>query len=273
MIVATKDDCVHLSGSLVKNQWLFIKAAAVDLLTNHPQGIVIDCSELEHISEEGAKTFLDAMKDIQAAGARMIVSGLPENVLSVIRSVPGVRSQLPIAATIDAARASLKLTGAAQGVDSAAASGGGVVVPLLPGLDVEYAVELAARLARENRRTLHLVYLLEVARNLPLATPLPEKESEANSALETAMGLAKKHAMPGKPHVERVRDAGDGMLQLIQNYRAEDIVLTPFATDGDSVDFIQLAETLLRRATANVLIGRRAGNELPDSRPSFDTEF
>src|SRR6185503_16538120 len=108
MIVATKDDCVHLSGSLAKNQWLFIKAAAVDLLTNHPQGTVIDCSELEHISEEGAKTFLDAMRDIQAGGAKMIVNGVPEPILQVIRSVPGVRSQLPIANTIAEARASLR---------------------------------------------------------------------------------------------------------------------------------------------------------------------
>src|SRR5256885_3955815 len=196
MIVATKDDCVHLSGSLVKNQWLFIKAAAVDLITNHPQGIVIDCSELEHISEEGAKTFLDAMRDIQAAGARMIVSGLPEPILQVIRSVPGVRSQLPIAKTVEDARASLRLSGGAQSAESKSGfTVGGIVVPLLPGIDVGYAVELAARLAKETRIPIHLVYLLEVARTLALDTPLPEKENEANKTLDSAVAIAKQHSM------------------------------------------------------------------------------
>ena len=274
MIVATKDDCVNLSGSLVKNQWLFIKAAAVDLLTNHPQGIVIDCSELEHISEEGAKTFLDAMKDIQAAGARMLVSGLPEPVLRVIRSVPGVRSQLPIAANIEEARASLKLSGSAQSAESAPGGAlGGMVLPLLPGQDVEAAVMLAARLIKDTRTPLHLVYLLEVARTLPLATPLPDQEAEANKALELAAATAKRNSLMARPHLERVRDAGEGVLQLIQAYRADDLVLTPFVVEGDSSPFLQLSETLLRRAPSNVMVGRGKGQTLQDAGPSFDTEF
>src|SRR2546423_14865634 len=109
MIVACKDDVVHLSGSLHKNQWLTIKAAAKLLLQQHPQGILIDCSGLTDISEDGAKTFLEAMKDIQGEGARIIVVNLPEQILEVIRSVPGVRSQLPIARTIEEARASFRL--------------------------------------------------------------------------------------------------------------------------------------------------------------------
>src|SRR5687768_8729189 len=274
MIVATKDDCVHLSGSLVKNQWLFIKAAAVDLLNNHPQGIVIDCAELEHISEEGAKTFLDAMKDIQAAGARMIVSGLHDNVLKVIRNVPGVRSQLPIAGTVEEARASLRLSGTAHGADSTTKPGaGGIIVPLLPGLDTEHAVELAALASRDRRIPIHLVYLLEVARNLPMATPLPDEESAANQMLELAASVAKRLNLASTMHLERVRDAGEGVLQVIQTYKAEYLILSSFSEGGDSTSFLQLVDTLLRRAPCNVLVGRRAGQIGDSSVTSFDTEF
>ena len=274
MIVATKDDCVHLSGSLLKNQWLFIKAAAVDLLNNHPQGIVIDCAELEHISEEGAKTFLVAMKDIQAAGARMLVSGLPDNILQVIRNVPGVRSQLPIAGTVEEARASLRLSGTAHGADAATKPGeGGVIVPLLPGLDTEYAVQLAAITAKERRIPIHLVYLLEVARNLPMATPLPDKEAAANQMLELASSVAKRHNLASTMHLERVRDAEEGVLQVIQTYKAENLILSSFAEAGDASSFLQLVETLLRRAPCNVLVGRRAGQIAESGQTSFDTEF
>ena len=112
MIVASKDDVVQLSGSLHKNQWLTIKATAKLLMKDHPEGILIDCSDLHEISEDGAKTFLDAMKDIQGEGARIVVCNLPPKVQDVIRCVPGVRSQLPIANTMEEARASLRLGGA-----------------------------------------------------------------------------------------------------------------------------------------------------------------
>src|SRR5437868_14974282 len=101
MIIETKDDVVRLSGSLTKNQWLTIKAAANLLLHDHPQGIIIDCAHLENISEDGAKTFLEAMRDIEAAKARIVVANLPQSLLSICRMVPGVRSQLPIADSVE----------------------------------------------------------------------------------------------------------------------------------------------------------------------------
>ena len=90
MIINSKDDVLSLSGSLHKNQWMTIKAAANLLLQDHPQGIIIDCAELEDISEGGAKTFLDAMRDIEAAHTHIMVANLPQNVLGVCKTIPGV---------------------------------------------------------------------------------------------------------------------------------------------------------------------------------------
>jgi anti-anti-sigma regulatory factor len=259
MIVTSKNDVVELSGSLHKNQWLAIKAAAKLLLRQHPQGILIDCSELEEVSEDGAKTFLDAMKDIQGEGARIIVCNLPDNVLRVVRSVPGVRSQLPIAKSVEEARASLRLGGsAAMGDAERPPAEKGVLIPLVEGLDVDYAVTIAARLSREMRLPVLLVYLLAVGRNLPLNTPLAEQETAANRLLERAEQAARRQNLAFARYVERVRDVEEGVLQAIKNYKAGYVVLGAFADHAEDDLFHTLVETLLHRAPCNVLIGRKA---------------
>jgi len=258
MIITTKDDVVRLSGALVKNHWLTIKAAATQLLEEHPEGIIINCEELGHVSEDGAKTFLEAMKDIQAAGARIVVCNLPDNVLQVIRSVPGVRSQLPIANSEEEARASLRLSGTAPAVTEEEIGEKGIVVPLLPGLDADYAVNIAAQVTRLQRAPVHLVYLLVVARNLPLDTPLPAEEEAANRMLSQAAQAARKHNVLYVSHLERVRDPEEGILQVIKNSKAAHAVLSGFPTQAEDDRFHALVEVLLYRAPCNVLIARRA---------------
>jgi anti-anti-sigma regulatory factor len=259
MIVACRDDVVQLSGSLHKNQWLTIKAAARLLLQQHPEGILIDCSELTDISEDGAKTFLEAMRDIQGEGARIIVVSLPEQVMEVIRSVPGVRSQLPIAKTLQEARASFRL-GSKSG--SSASDGvigeNSILVPLIPGLDVEYAVLVAARLARELRANVALAALLVVTRNRPLGTPMPEEEETALALLGQAEQAARRVSVPVVRHVERVRDAEEGVLQLIKTYKASHVILSVQADRVNDEQFLKMVEILLHRAPCHVLIARRA---------------
>lgn len=263
MIITTKDDIVRLSGALVKNHWLTIKAAATQLLQDHPQGIIIDCAELGHVSEDGAKTFLEAVKDIQAAGARIVVCNLPDNVLQVVRSVPGVRSQLPIAHSVEEARASLRLSSSAPAVAEQELGEKGIVIPLMPGLDVDHAINIAAQVAREYRAPIHLVYLLVVARNLPLDTPLPAEEEAANRMLAQAAQAARKFNIPHVAHLERVRDPEEGILQVIKSSKAAHAILSGHQTEEEGDRFHSLVDVLLHRAPCNVLIARRAPNGVP----------
>lgn len=258
MIVATKDDVVRLSGSLNRNQWLTIKAAANLLLKQFPEGIAIDCSELSEITEEGAKTFLDATRDIQGAGARIMVCHLPENVISVLRGVPGVRSQLPIAASLEEARASLKLAQEATsvGTEGMGAESPVLLLPLMPEIDVPHAVDLACRMSAAMGTRLHVVYLLEVARYLPLGTPLIEEEARANETISMALRSAKQHNVPISHFLERVRDADDGVFQAIKSHRAKTVVFGAFTTNEADERFYSIAARLLRRAPCEVIIGR-----------------
>ena len=89
MIIYAKDDIVALTGALTKNEWLSIKAAANLLLREHPEGIIVDCEGLENVTEEGARTFLHALRDTQSADARIVVANVPRAVQETIQEVPG----------------------------------------------------------------------------------------------------------------------------------------------------------------------------------------
>lgn len=260
MIINSKDDVLSLSGSLHKNQWMTIKAAANLLLQEYPQGIIIDCSELEDISEGGARTFLDAMHDIEAAHARIIVANLPGKVFSVCKSIPGVRSQLPIANSIEEARASLRMSGVAHAANGNGKHGAPLLVPLLADMDLTYGAELAARLAKGGHNEVRLVYFLEVARNLPLNAPLLEEEQAAQSALTLAHQAIKLNNVPVSEHLEKVREAGDGIVSSIKNSQAEMVILgaSNHHEHGDSGEHFQtIVETLIKRAPCEVVVGRR----------------
>ena len=262
MIIETRDDVVQLSGSLHKNQWMTIKAAANLLLRDYPQGIIIDCGHLTDISENGAKTFLEAMRDIEAARARIIVANLPMTMLAVCNTVPGVRSQLPIAESVEAARASLRVHHRPLGptaVGDPARRGASILVPLLADLDLTYGATLAARLVRAGRGEVHLVYFLEVARTLPLNAPLPEAEKAAQDTLMLAVPLARQYNVTAAEHVERVRDATEGILAAVKTLQADTVVLgatsEPVGAEGHD-KFHHIVDTLLHRAPVEVVIGR-----------------
>ncbi len=65
MIIEARDDVVTLEGSLVTNQWSAIQAPANLLLRFHPNGILIDAGGITRCTEDGARTFLDAMDYIE----------------------------------------------------------------------------------------------------------------------------------------------------------------------------------------------------------------
>lgn len=267
MIIETKEDVVRLSGSLNRNQWMTIKAAVNLLLTNHPEGIIVDCSHLESISEDGAKTFLQAMRDIEAMKARIIVVRLPEQVLAVCKRVPGVRSQLPLADSIEEARASLRTLNRGGGrekklaaKDDGARKTEAILVPIVANMELTYGATVAARMSRGIKADIRLVYFLEVPRTLPLNAPLLEEEQTAQTMLADAMNRTRAEGVIASEHVERVRDAAEGILAAAKTYHVDTLVLgaTTEPTAGEEHErFHHLVDTLIHRASCEVIIGRQ----------------
>ncbi len=262
MIIEAREDVVKVEGDLDKNLWPTIQAAANLLLRHHPQGIIVDGSGLTGCSPEGAKTFRDAMDYIERYRARIVVSALPEGVMEVIRAVPGVRSRLPVAATIEEARASLRLCG--PGGSRAVAGSNApqnILVPLLRPDNPEAASALACRLVRADpsqKSRLHLAYVLEVPRQLPLTAPLPEEEAAAANTLAAAGAQARSEGVTAEPRVTRARDAGEEIVHQAEVLSASLIVLTYLPSDDPSDTLMErVTRTILERAPCEVVLNKQ----------------
>lgn len=263
MIIEARDDVVKLEGSLDKNLWPTIQAAANLLLRHHVEGIIVDGSGLVGCSPEGAKTFRDAMDYIERYRARIVVCALPENVIECTRAVPGVRSRLPVTATLEEARASLKLSGpGGNRATSGSNTPQNILVPFLHPNNPEAASALACKLAKADtsqKSRLHLAYVLEVPRQLPLAAPLPEEEAAAARTLDAAASAARCEGVTAEPHVTRTRDAGEEIVQQAKVLEASLIVLMYQHSDDPSDELMKrVTQTVLDRAPCEVVLNKQA---------------
>ena len=264
MIIEARKDVVRLEGALDKNLWPTIQAAANLLLRHHMEGIIVDGGGLTSCSPEGAKTFRDAMDYIERYRARIVVCDLPDCVMDVVRAVPGVRSRLPIADTLEEARASLRL--AAPGPSRAVAGNRPpleILVPLLSGDNPAAATALACRLASaegDSRKVrLHLAYVLEVPRHLPLTAPLPEEEAAAAKALEVAVSSARCEGVNADPLVTRARDIGEEIVTQATALSASLIVLGYSPTDDPAdTKLARVTRLVLERAPCEVILNKQA---------------
>jgi nucleotide-binding universal stress UspA family protein len=223
-------------------------------MKEHPEGILIDAGELTTVTQDGARTFLDAARDIESAGARMVVCNLPPAALDVVKSVPGVRSQLAYSMSVDDARGSLR----SAGMCSHELPANAVIVPLLVGVDLGRAVELAVVLGRSRGLAVGVLGFIAVPRELPIGSPMPEQEAELQTLLAQAAAKADAQGAPCAVHISRVRDSGEGLLSALSDRKASVVVLAfgDLRTGQDPLS--EVANELLRKAPCEVLIARGA---------------
>jgi len=261
MIIEARNDVVLLEGRLQTNLWPTIQAAASLLLRSHAEGIIIDGSKLTECTLEGAGTFGDAMEYITSYNARIVVSGLSDDVIATIRRVPGIRSQLPIASTIDEARSSLQFECARRPITLIQSHRvlSDILVPLIGDISAETATLLARHLARAegNKVRIHLVSVLEVPRLLPLNAPLPEEEAQATRLMEVAQAILRKEGVTALTHATRARDTGDEIVNQARELNANMIVVAyrP-AMDGMDELGAQVIKTLMSKSPCEVVLNR-----------------
>ncbi len=252
MIVEARNDTVNLLGALTKNHWQTIKAAANLLLKRNPAGIIINCAGITECTEEGAETFADAQAYIQKHGARIVLCDIPEHVMEVLRRVPGVRSQLPVACTMAQARASLGLPSAYETAE--AASEKIVLLPIWEGMNAPYAAQHALHFTKDQHAVLHIVYILLVPQKLALTTPMPEQEERAHRTLTELEEMAKRARVKVEKRVERCRDLARGIVTAAEQERASQLILG--ITPGDMAAANGLLTTVLQKAPCEVLVVR-----------------
>jgi hypothetical protein len=273
MIIEARGDLVTLSGSLETNLWPSIQAAANLLLRQHADGILIDAHNLSLCTTEGAKTFLEAFNYIERHRARILVCDVPECVLNVIKTVPGVRSQVPVVATVDEGRESLLLARqteqkASKRSNPAAPQPKVVLVALTRWTnDAPGAVALASQLGswthhvdtRNKKRVcpnLNLTYFLEVPRAMPVSAPCAEEERVARQKFEEVTQGIRSLGIEFQTHVARTRDIGDEVAARARAIDAELVVLSlPADSDGET-DIVATIDVILQRAPCEVVLHR-----------------
>jgi len=232
MIIHVKGDVIEVKGVLIENHWVALRSAVCLLLDRHPSGVIIDGSGLTEVNEAGIHTFVDAASYIQAQNARVVISGLPNEILEKIRNIPGARSQLSLAASIEEARASLAVGGAEAVPESKRRPV--VLVPLLG--DWHRAIEYAAHHVN-HKADMHLLYVIEVPRAQPLGVPLPEKEAAATKILTDAESLLSGSGITVRRMTTRARFPVEGVGKFAADTSPR-LVLTAYTKDRMERDVI-----------------------------------
>lgn len=134
---------------------------------------------------------------------------------------------------------------------------------LAPAVDTPYSMrslEVAYRLAQGTGATVHLAFVIEVPRSLPLEAALPDAEGVAAMALRDAQEAARPYNVPVEAFVHRTRSAPEGILKLIGQASIDLLVLggRPDALRGLPSELIK---DLFRRAPCEVVLDYIAGEK------------
>ena len=250
MIIEARNDVVSLRGTLSENHWDAIAAAVDLLLPDHPRGILMDCSGLVSMTDTGGATFLDALSDLEARGARIILCDVPPSLQEQLRQIPGLHSQVPIAPTLQLGRQSLDAGGSTP--LTAVTSGRVVVVPVNPPFSAAAVRETLSRLQLGITSEVHFVYAMVVPRSLPVGAPLPDEEARADSALLEAESLIP--ASIHRRHVLRGRQVTDGIVEAVNKLHASEVIAGLASSSSDQEDTTPILESLRQKCPCDLIV-------------------
>lgn len=238
MIVESYEDVIHLSGGLNENFWETVHTAISLTLKRHPTGVIIDASGITECTPEGAETFRDVLFYIQEHDTRLIVVGVPDNVMEVIKATPEVRSQLPIAKSIEEARHSLDLLvhetdpkKKPQQLEERPK----VVLYLTGDERDEHGLSAGKRMVDGIRGELILTFVIVVPRELPLQAPMHECEEKAVEAIRKAEEFLKLANVPYTVALEHGRDVASALENVMEEQKAA-FLLIPLDSNPDRID-------------------------------------
>jgi len=263
VIIESYEDRIVLSGALRNNFWNTVHTAISLALKTSPQGVIIDCSEITDCTLAGADTFRDVMDYINRHDARVIVAAVPREVMDVLKQVPEVRSQLAVAPSVEAARASLmrlhdeddhpspkKKRKAEREVKER------YLVLLSGSPSDDFTLQMACEHALAHNHGLVLVSPILVPRELPLQSPLPEEESLAETQLSRGQAVGDQFEVPVSLVLERGRDLATLIADALNDHEASQ-VFVPLACSSEGPDpNTKLVQSVLQKVVKPVLFVR-----------------
>lgn len=132
-----------------------------------------------------------------------------------------------------------------------------MIVPLIESVASERAVELACRLASDQKSEIILACVIVVPLSLSLDAALPSMEENAQRVLDTGEFMVKQHKLKCQKRSVRDRSSVHGILHLVRTLDADVIVLGTGTRERRN--FWELGQTvseLLRRAPCEVILAK-----------------
>lgn len=260
MIVESYEDVIVLSGAMRSNQWETLHTAISLTLKRHPTGVVIDCSGLIECTTHGADTFHSVMQFLQNHDARVIVAAVPPAVMEVLKTVPDVRSQLPIVGTVEQARKSLDLLldshDEPKKAKKAKNSGIRILITVMGTPCDEVVLNTGNELATGLEGSVRIMFPLIVPRELPLQAPLPEEEETAREALDKADKFLKIDGVEHEVMLERGRDIASAIAAAIEEEPATHVLVGLPGGDSAHDETSKLVRSVLAKVNSAVLFVR-----------------
>ena len=135
-----------------------------------------------------------------------------------------------------------------------------ILVPTSGTAHSERGVELACRLGADQGATIMLAYVIEVPRALPLAASMTGLETTAQAALDRSEQIVRTHGLVPERVLTRARIAGEEIVRLASDLRADLIVMGIRSRLGLREEILgRTSDIVLQRATCEVLL-----DKLPD---------
>lgn len=260
MIVESYEDVIILSGALRSNFWDTIHTAISLTLKRHPSGVIIDCSKITECTTEGAETFRDALDLIEDQNTRIIVASVPPHVLEAIRATPEVRSQLPIAATVEEARKSLDLLHEEVGHGEKKKKLPEVhsrIVLYVTGDSCDRSGALASiQMARIMQAEVILAYIIYIPRDLPLQAPLPKEEAAAMKALHDVEPIFEAEHVQCKRRIDRGREVGATISEIMDDEKAHTLVAALTTNPQEMDREVKALRSILTKVKQSVMFVR-----------------
>ncbi len=132
-----------------------------------------------------------------------------------------------------------------------------IVVPLVESVCSERAVELACRMASDEKSEIILVAVVTVPLSLALNANLPALEEHAQRAIDTGRFIVRQHKLKCETRIVRNRTAAEGIRQVARELDADVIVMgTGIPRQRTPAEVSKTAMELLRLAPCEVIVAQ-----------------
>jgi len=262
MIVESYEDVVKLSGVVRDNFWSTIQTAVALTLQRHPSGVIIDLSGVTEMTPLGADSFRDALKFVESNDARIVVAEVPEAVLHIMRQVPEVRSQLPLADSVEQARRSLDLL-VDEGAEPVKRRREERVKPsrtlliCLSGDDSDaHLLAMTREFVDRSPAKVVMIYPILVPRELPLNSPLPDEEERAAATLESGRKAMSESQAVTEIRLERARDLPSLIADTSEEIEAAQVLVGVSIRPRHEEDAWHALEAVIQKVKTPLVIVR-----------------